>query len=395
MKLKRDTFPRSKTCTDKPAEWIKRRVDGIRSDPVMSATVIKPKYGSTSKGIKSTLYEARAGEARQCLHVNKLVADKLSNINPLFGACLTVGHTSDSTTTKMGIEVPKGSPLSYQIAATEGDFLVSENVDTSVETKTQPWNSETEQPPVFPWHPASVPDTVPPEDIAALNLAITQQTASDIFADTIKQAESNLWFSVREKRLTASKFGIILQRKKDIANFVKSNLCKRSDLSNVPAIKFGKDNERKGKEEYRNYMNNTNRTCKIYESGCVINSAFPWLAASPDGIVYHKDVGYGLVEVKCSYSKRNVTPLDACKDPAFFCFEADGKVHLKDDHAYYAQVQGQLGVCGASYCDFVVYTNKGLSIERITFNAAFWKDMTEKLGIFFSNYFVPVVKTYK
>ena len=131
-------------------------------------------------------------------------------------------------------------------------------------------------------------------------------------------------------------------------------------------------------------MKNTKRDCKMYEYGCVINPTVPWLGASPDGIVFHEDVGYGLVEVKCSYSKRNVSSRDACQDPSFFCPEVNGKVFLKHDHDYYAQVQGQLSVYGASYCDFMLYTNKGLSIERITFDVVFWRTLTEKLGwVFF------------
>ena len=94
-------------------------------------------------------------------------------------------------------------------------------------------------------------------------------------------------------------------------------------------------------------------------------------------------MGYGLVEFKCSYSKRNVSPRDACQDPSFFCQEVNGKVFLKHDHDYYAQVQDQLGVCGASYCDFMLYTNNGLSIERITVDVVFWRTLTEKLGCFF------------
>jgi len=126
-------------------------------------------------------------------------------------------------------------------------------------------------------------------------------------------------------------------------------------------------------------MKNTKRDCKMYEYGCVINPTVPWLGASPDGIVFHEDVGYGLVEVKCSYSKRNVSSRDACQDPSFFCPEVNGKVFLKHDHDYYSQVQGQLGVCAASYCDFMLYTNNGLSIERMTFDVVFWRTLTEKL----------------
>lgn len=65
IKLKLDTFVREKTCTDLPAQWVKSRTDGVRSEPVMTASVVKPKYGSQSKGIKSSLYEARGMDAKK------------------------------------------------------------------------------------------------------------------------------------------------------------------------------------------------------------------------------------------------------------------------------------------------------------------------------------------
>ena len=43
----------------------------------------------------------------------------------------------------------------------------------------------------------------------------------------------------------------------------------------------------------------------------------------------------------------------------------DAKCRLKRDHAYYAQVQGQIGVTGAKWCDFITYTSKGIYIEKL------------------------------
>ena len=95
-----------------------------------------------------------------------------------------------------------------------------------------------------------MPKNVPQEDINALNLEVTPETATDIFKQTKKQADSVRWFEVRKLRLTASKFGLISKRKKDKESLVKFSLCKPADLSNVPAVKFGKANESKAKFEY-------------------------------------------------------------------------------------------------------------------------------------------------
>ena len=62
----------------------------------------------------------------------------------------------------------------------------------------------------------------------------------------------------------------------------------------------------------------------------------------------------GLAVVKCPHTKFHVTPLEACSDPTFFMEKvSDTECKLKRDHPYYAQVQGQLGVTGAKWCDFM------------------------------------------
>jgi hypothetical protein len=56
--MKLSEFPINATCTEKPAEWSKCRTAGVSSEPIMECRVVKPKYGSSSTGIKSTLYQA-------------------------------------------------------------------------------------------------------------------------------------------------------------------------------------------------------------------------------------------------------------------------------------------------------------------------------------------------
>ena len=55
--------------------------------------------------------------------------------------------------------------------------------------------------------------------------------------------------------------------------------------------------------------------------------------------------------------------LDAANNNTGFCLEVrDGELTLKKRHAYYAQVQAQMLVCGKELCDFVVWT----TVEFVT-----------------------------
>ena len=52
------------------------------------------------------------------------------------------------------------------------------------------------------------------------------------------------------------------------------------------------------------------------------------------------------------------------------------------------------------WCDFVVYTPKEISIERITFDPEYWDNVLTKLTEFYDNYFAleivsPLQPTYE
>ena len=107
----------------------------------------------------------------------------------------------------------------------------------------------------------------------------------------------------------------------------------------------------------------------------------------------------GVIEVKCPYSKREVTPREACSDPKFYCELVNSEIRLKSSHIYYHQVQLQMYVGADLYqwCDFCVFTCKGLSIQRIFPDSAWQEKYIPELESFFDNCTVPkiVMPKYK
>ena len=75
-------------------------------------------------------------------------------------------------------------------------------------------------------------------------------------------------------------------------------------------------------------------------------------------------------------------------DSNFFLENQNGELKLKRNHKYYTQVQGLLGVTGARWCDFVVYTSKGMSIECIPFDDEYWKTFKGTLKSYYFNHFL-------
>ena len=111
-----------------------------------------------------------------------------------------------------------------------------------------------------------------------------------------------------------------------------------------------------------------------------IDTEISWLASSPDRVIYDQDEVQGVLEIKCPFSAREMTPLHAAqKLPSFPCQVISGNFSLKINRDYYCQVQGQLAITHAQWCDFCLYTPHGFSIEWITFDESFWKSVVCKL----------------
>ena len=116
------------------------------------------------------------------------------------------------------------------------------------------------------------------------------------------------------------------------------------------------------------------------KAGFNISEKHPFLGVSPDAYVHDSSSTepFGLAEIKCPYRHREVSPVEACSKKDFCCMivtDSDGeqKLKLKQTHTYFAQVQGQMAVTERKWCDFVVYTKIGTSVERIAFDSAYWE----------------------
>ena len=96
----------------------------------------------------------------------------------------------------------------------------------------------------------------------------------------------------------------------------------------------------------------------VHDSGLLINPKWPFIGASPDGIVSCACCGKGTLEIKCPYCHRGESIASAFSKDSRFCLLAasDGALHLDHSHAYYYQVQTQLFVSDLDYCNFCVCT---------------------------------------
>eukprot|EP00112_Aurelia_sp_Birch-Aquarium-sp1_P024601 Seg784.12 transcript_id=Seg784.12/GoldUCD/mRNA.D3Y31 product="hypothetical protein" protein_id=Seg784.12/GoldUCD/D3Y31 len=101
---------------------------------------------------------------------------------------------------------------------------------------------------------------------------------------------------------------------------------------------------------------------KVMECGLIINPRWPWLGASPDGVLIDAGKVAGGIEIKCPFSKKKMNIADVCKEKNFFLEMSPCGPKLKSSHAYFYQYQGIMNIVGLQSIDFVVYTEKEMFV---------------------------------
>ena len=129
---------------------------------------------------------------------------------------------------------------------------------------------------------------------------------------------------------------------------------------------YGCKHEKDAKEMYVKTLVKDNGNFRVTRRGLVVDLAYPFFGASPDWIISCDCCGKGVLEIKCPFTCKDKSHLLASQEFATFCLK-DGDNGLKRDtsHVYYYQVQVQMNLCGANYCDFVVWSDSEAVIGRI------------------------------
>ena len=159
----------------------------------------------------------------------------------------------------------------------------------------------------------------------------------------------------------------------------------KKNISTVPAIKWGIEHEETARHDYTCKMTLCHQHFECTLAGLTINPLYPFLGASPDGHTQCDCCGQGLLETKCPFSGRHGHPQELKGKPGSF-LKANG---LSRSHKYYTQVQGQLALCDKDFCDFVVWTPKGIIIERITRDLPFGEKLIAKLTALYVENMLP------
>ena len=133
--------------------------------------------------------------------------------------------------------------------------------------------------------PGPLPNILADHTRFIAKITLDLASASQLEQITVKRSSDPQWFLHRKFRLTASNFGLVVNRKRQPTDGFLRNIFQSRALSNVASIKHGKQNEISARTLYANEMQRKNQKFTVYEAGLVINPSHPFLGASPDGKV--------------------------------------------------------------------------------------------------------------
>ena len=200
----------------------------------------------------------------------------------------------------------------------------------------------------------------------------TKEQIISIECNTRGQSDNNLWFEERRLRLTASNFGLVLKRRESI--FPKSILTKQftsvNSKTKIPKpCLWGQSNEQNAITKYLERCNHDGQCIKAcVQCELVVNAEAPSLGGSPDCFLHDpsEEKPYGIGEVKCPFSKKDMTIEDACSDSSFFMLpanEENPRPTLKRNHNYYYWVQGLMATCNVEWAPWKKFLVKEFTLK--------------------------------
>ena len=210
---------------------------------------------------------------------------------------------------------------------------------------------------------------------------------------TRQQAISKEWVNARSFRVTASVAKDVLgfSSKRSQYHFLQRHLWGLGHDLQVKSVVYGKTNEDNG---FQQYVRESTRSETVTKTGFWVNPKYPQLGCSPDGLIFENDSLKGVLEIKCPAVLEKTSPVDISKLPnkqsKNLCFTLVNNVpRLKRTHKYYYQVQLQIIICEVSFCDFVIWSPKGMSVERIMKDEEFVQSVLPRLQRFHRNVLLP------
>ena len=405
----------SLACTSKPCQWSVKKSSGRTEKPTSINLTLQssraksevPGKRPRATGTSCSMYESRTKtmQAFDSEDVKKFVSE-LKAENPLIPG-VSVMQTDcmyGSVSTRFGL-MPVGSPVAIHYAHLPHGFNVYCSpvlANCSLETN----------PPIFeyPLLPLNLVENHIQTMVQKISdakqilflesLKVTKEKANEIESSTTEQRRSEIWFKERKFRFTASKCHDLRKLKTSrafpnlAAKFINGNKQDTLRHSFVQRkLEHGVFYEPFAISVYESYMKLNERPVTIFSNGLWISPDNYVYAATPDGKVADPQETnvFGILEVKCPEEYKDFDPKDAAVVVKDFCLTVNNQgIKINQEHSYFDQIQFQMGLTGAPWCDFIVYTLKGMVIDRVYFDRDHFVTLVSRVNEFYFNHFLPL-----
>jgi hypothetical protein len=212
---------------------------------------------------------------------------------------------------------------------------------------------------------------------------ITHEETIKLKRNTVRQLNSTEWIKERGLRSTASIFAKIAKRKKQVNG--KSIMTPEKFTSATTS--YGITQETIAKESYAEKF----RDRYLHDYRLVVNPSYSFLGATPVGKVCIDSIT-GIIESKCLYAVRDMKIEQAIEAQHIYLTKEGYNIKINKAHGYYYQVQGQLFVTGAPFCEFIAYTKLDLTVDRVLPDPDFQTTLFKKLCKFYKTYSIPFLQ---
>lgn len=245
-----------------------------------------------------------------------------------------------------------------------------------------------------------VPDPGVTREALLARLAVTGEECAQI---RCADQRSELWFSARTGRLTASNFGAAAELNKHCSrrDLVRQMLWPHCFTGNC-MTRWGTVMEDVCCRDFEQYYRQDRGLpgMRVEESGLILTPEMPWLGTSPDGLVHDNSGGQdrlvALLEIKTPYTLKGMTDptpdgfYPFCDVPGADRPDSPNPRQLPVPPYYYCQVQGNMAQLGLRNCFFVVWTPAGMQVTRLKFHPGWWGDtLLPRLHEFYHGHYLP------
>ena len=217
-------------------------------------------------------------------------------------------------------------------------------------------------------------------------MTLTDKDIIEIERSTVGQSSNPFWFKIRKGRITASNFYRVYTKMESIkkddsisCDSLLNSLINPTPLGHLHHIQQGSNLEQYALEKLQAVLaDQGHKNVIIKPCGLFLDKKYPFLGASPDGIISCDCCNERLIEVKCPTTELASLPY------------LDNAKKLKAKSAYYGQVQGQLMITGIKESWFFIYYKDGeCSLQLLKHDNIFCKKLLTNLHYFFNLYMAP------